>query len=150
MLTIGPGDDADLASYAEFWYAMLDECGLLGSGTVPDWRERLRVHFASLRRAGRMQWFVAHDGKRLAGTAAATLSGGEGDIFLDRRAWLAGIYIAPRYRRRGIARALTQAAIDWCREQGCASIGLRASDAGRPLYESLGFAPVSEMELRLR
>ena len=35
--------------------------------------------------------------------------------------------------------------IDWCRAQGIARVRLHASDAGRPLYASLGFTPTTEM-----
>ncbi|HZZ65005.1 MAG TPA: GNAT family N-acetyltransferase [Candidatus Baltobacteraceae bacterium] len=135
--------------FARFWYAMLEESGLLGSGVVADWQVRLREHFSRELEAKRMGWFVALDGGRIVGTAAAFLHGGPSYIFKDRAATLAGIYVLPRYRRRGIARELTQRAVAWCREQGCASVRLRASTAGRPLYESLGFHDGDEMVLTL-
>ena len=37
----------------------------------------------------------------------------------------------------------------WLREQGLQSVDLHASDAGRHLYETLGFEPTNEMRLRL-
>lgn len=135
--------------FALFWYAMLEECGLLGSGVVADWRVRLREHFSREMEAQRMRWFVALEGMRIAGTAAAFLHGGPSYIFKDRAATLAGIYVVPPYRRRGIARELTERAVTWCRDQGCASVRLRASAAGRPLYESLGFRDGDEMVLTL-
>ncbi len=66
-----------------------------------------------------------------------------------RRAWIHSVYIEPPFRRRGIARQLTQTIISWCREQGFEWIYLHASEQGRPLYESLGFEPSSEMRLKL-
>jgi hypothetical protein len=42
-----------------------------------------------------------------------------------------------------------QAAIESCRERGLSAVLLHASDAGRPLYESMGFTPTSEMRLVL-
>jgi GNAT superfamily N-acetyltransferase len=66
-----------------------------------------------------------------------------------RRAWIHSLYIEPSCRRRGIARRLTQTIIAWCRERGFQWLYLHASEQGRPLYESLGFAPASEMRLRL-
>ena len=38
----------------------------------------------------------------------------------------------------------------WCRAQGMSSLNLHASDSGRALYESLGFAPTNEMRIDLR
>jgi GNAT superfamily N-acetyltransferase len=67
-----------------------------------------------------------------------------------RRAWIHSLYIEPPFRRRGIARQLTQTIISWCRGQGFEWIYLHASEQGRPLYESLGFEPSSEMRLKLR
>ncbi len=63
----------------------------------------------------------------------------------ELRAYLFGLYVAPGCRRRGIARSLVEAAREAAREAGAAAVVLHASDAGRPLYESLGFAPTSEM-----
>lgn len=66
-----------------------------------------------------------------------------------RRAWIHSVYVEPSYRRRGMGRQLTQTIIAWCRERGFGWIHLHASDQGRPLYESLGFVPSSEMRLKL-
>ena len=66
-----------------------------------------------------------------------------------RRAWIHSVYIEPRFRRRGIGRQLTQTIIEWCREREFEWIYLHASEKGRPLYESLGFEPSSEMRLKL-
>jgi len=63
----------------------------------------------------------------------------------ELRAYLFGLYVDARFRRRGIARSLVEAARRTAREAGAAAVILHASDAGRPLYESLGFASTSEM-----
>jgi hypothetical protein len=39
--------------------------------------------------------------------------------------------------------------IGWSREQGYANLFLHASNEGRHLYETLGFAPTNEMVLEL-
>ncbi|MGA5822019.1 GNAT family N-acetyltransferase [Kitasatospora sp. NPDC094028] len=48
----------------------------------------------------------------------------------------------PAHRRRGHARAVTTALLDALQAAGCGSIELRATEAGAPLYHSLGFAPL--------
>jgi GNAT superfamily N-acetyltransferase len=63
--------------------------------------------------------------------------------------WVLNVYTEPAYRRRGLAKVVLQTMIGWCREQGFRSVSLHASDAGRSLYESLGFRPTSEMQLVL-
>jgi len=67
-----------------------------------------------------------------------------------RRATLLNVYVYPEFRRRGVARQLMHTMIAWCRDQHFAGVFLHASKDGRPLYESLGFEPTSEMRLQLR
>jgi GNAT superfamily N-acetyltransferase len=53
------------------------------------------------------------------------------------------------HRRKGVARELMKVMIAWCRENGFTSVGLHASEEGRPLYEQLSFQPTNEMRLNL-
>jgi GNAT superfamily N-acetyltransferase len=66
-----------------------------------------------------------------------------------RRAWIHSVYVEPACRRRGVGRQLTETILGWCREQAFQWVYLHASEEGRPLYESLGFEPATEMRLRL-
>jgi GNAT superfamily N-acetyltransferase len=70
--------------------------------------------------------------------------------FRPKRAMILNVFVDEEYRRRGIARALMEQTIAWCREDGFAFVGLHASDKGRPLYESMGFKPTNEMRLSLK
>ncbi|WP_031070138.1 GNAT family N-acetyltransferase [Streptomyces sp. NRRL S-118] len=45
----------------------------------------------------------------------------------------------PEFRRRGYARAVVTALMDWMAVRGCKRISLTASPEGEPLYTSLGF-----------
>lgn len=65
-------------------------------------------------------------------------------------AYLMSLYVEPHFRRRGIARRLLDLTIVWARSQGLTEVRLHASDQGRPLYETLGFKPTSEMRLLLQ
>jgi ribosomal protein S18 acetylase RimI-like enzyme len=69
--------------------------------------------------------------------------------FEPTRAWILNIYVEPEHRRQGLAKAMTEALIDWCRQNGFASVALHASEYGRGLYEKLGFRPTNEMRLVL-
>jgi GNAT superfamily N-acetyltransferase len=55
------------------------------------------------------------------------------------------VYTEPEWRGKGIARALMLIVMEWARTQGFDRVVLHASDAGRPLYVSLGFVPTNEM-----
>jgi GNAT superfamily N-acetyltransferase len=72
-------------------------------------------------------------------------------ILDGRQGLIVNVFVEREYRRQGVARALTEAALDWGREAGLVSIVLHASPAGRPLYEALGFVTTNEMRYdRLR
>lgn len=62
---------------------------------------------------------------------------------------IVNVYTEPAHRRRGLARQLMLAMIDWCRASGVRTIILHASGQGQRLYESLGFKPTNELSLRL-
>jgi ribosomal protein S18 acetylase RimI-like enzyme len=66
-----------------------------------------------------------------------------------RRGNILNVYTHANFRRRGLARELITAALEWCRENQIDTIILHASASGRPLYEALGFTPTNEMRLRL-
>jgi len=55
------------------------------------------------------------------------------------------VYTEPGSRRRGIARALMQAMMEWAKARSFDRLLLHASDGGRSLYRSLGFAATNEM-----
>ena len=57
------------------------------------------------------------------------------------------VYTEPQRRRRGMARALMQVALEWCAANRVGAIILHASEDGRALYESLGFTATNEMRL---
>jgi GNAT superfamily N-acetyltransferase len=53
--------------------------------------------------------------------------------------WIGAVGVAPEARRRGLGAALTEAAVRWLRERGARTVLLYATEAGRPVYERLGF-----------
>ena len=66
-----------------------------------------------------------------------------------RRGNVMNVYTHRDYRRRGLAKQMTTQVLDWCRENKIYSVVLNASDAGRPIYESLGFRATNEMRVQL-
>jgi len=60
------------------------------------------------------------------------------------------VYTEPAWRGRGVARALMRQLMQWAADQDYDRLVLHASDDGRPLYVSLGFAPTNEMLWRPR
>jgi GNAT superfamily N-acetyltransferase len=65
-------------------------------------------------------------------------------------AYVLNVYTEPAHRRRGLARRLMREVLAWARRKGAAIVSLHASDAGRPVYEGLGFKEGREMRIRLK
>jgi GNAT superfamily N-acetyltransferase len=61
--------------------------------------------------------------------------------------YLLSMFVEEGFRRAGVAKAIVQAAIEATRTAGHPRLSLHASEAGRPLYASLGFTPSPEMWL---
>lgn len=93
-------------------------------------------------------WLAESDGK-IVGGAGIVISPWPGVLGspLAKRAMILNMFVERDYRRRGIARALMETMIAWCKAAGFSFVGLHASDEGRPLYEALGFKPTNEMRL---
>ena len=53
--------------------------------------------------------------------------------------WVHGIVVRPECRRTGLGTRLTEVAIAWLRGRSVETVLLLATDAGRPVYEHLGF-----------
>jgi GNAT superfamily N-acetyltransferase len=64
-----------------------------------------------------------------------------------RQAIVVNVYTEPEFRRRGVARLLMTALLNWARSIQLESLVLHATADGKPLYESLGFRQTNEMRL---
>ena len=60
-----------------------------------------------------------------------------------------GVATLPEYRRRGIGTAITAFAIDDVRDEADLA-WLQSTEMGRPLYERMGFRPVSDWDVWVR
>lgn len=95
-----------------------------------------------------LAWVFEADG-RVVASGAVSVYGlpPRPDNFTEKALLLHSIYTDPLYRRRGLARQIVSHAIDVCRAMGVPHLTLHASDAGRPLYESMGFHATGQMRL---
>jgi GNAT superfamily N-acetyltransferase len=57
----------------------------------------------------------------------------------EQWAFVYNVYTEPPHRRHGLARQLMEVIHQWCRDRGLKTVGLNASEFGRPMYESLGY-----------
>jgi GNAT superfamily N-acetyltransferase len=94
------------------------------------WRNRLRFYDFVLR-VPTAHATVGVIDERIVATALGVANGPVG--------WLGAIVVDAEYRGRGFGRAMTEDAMERLRAAGCRTMSLEATDAGRPLYERMGF-----------
>ena len=150
MLTTRIATINDSLLITEHRSAMFAEVGL-GSGDVLatmsqsfcPWVERM---MAACKYVG---WIVEEDGQPVASAGFFELEWpphpfdptGEG------RGYLLNFWVEPSHRRKGLAKELVKLAVAESRRRGFTVTTLHASDAGRLVYETLGFRRTSEMWL---
>jgi predicted N-acetyltransferase YhbS len=95
-----------------------------------DWGDRRRnLEFVTAHAETRP--VVAEADGGIVGTSVLSVNGTVG--------WIGTVWVDPAWRRRGIGLDLTRATIDEAEAAGCRTLVLVATEAGRPLYERLGF-----------
>ena len=63
----------------------------------------------------------------------------------EKRGYILNVFVEPEYRHRGLARSLVERCMEEARVRNIRVMALHASDAGRPIYEKLGFRSSNEM-----
>lgn len=89
---------------------------------------------------GRITFFTAEHGSHTVGICSvsrcySTFSCSDTAVFED-------FYIRPDYRKKGIARRLSEEAQRWCRERGIESITVCSAPCDEEMYRALGFTAV--------
>ncbi len=150
--TIRRAATADLEILVEHRRAMFKDMGHNDDAALDSMSTRFRVWLLRHMNAGDYHaWLIsAPDG---------VIAAGAGLWLMDwpphmlgkaaRRGNILNVYTAERFRRRGLARVLMEAVLQWCRENGVDTVILHASPAGKSLYESMGFESTNEMRLHL-
>ena len=107
-----------------------DVAAAAGAVLRGDWGDRAAFFRFATGHPNCRPLLAERDGE-IVGTGVATVSG--------RVGWVGTIWVAPALRGRGLGRALTEAVIEQLEDSGCWTFVLVATEAGRPVYERLGF-----------
>jgi GNAT superfamily N-acetyltransferase len=139
---------ADAAAIARHRVSMFRDMGMLDGRDAAALETGALAHLTTALADGTYRgWLIEYDGVVVAGAGVIlrpllprpeSPRGGEDAEVLN-------VYTEPAHRRRGLARRLIEHVLSWSRARGLRQISLHASDAGRPLYEQLGFVPTNEM-----
>jgi GNAT superfamily N-acetyltransferase len=92
-------------------------------------------------------WIVEEDG-RVAGSAGLMIVDWPPHTLhpeSNQRGYLLNVYVEAEFRKRGLAHRLIECCLGEARRRGIRVVTLHSSDAGRPVYEKLGFHATSEM-----
>ena len=142
----------DLATLVAHRRAMFHDMGYRDEAALDAMSAKFRPWVEARMNAGEyLAWLVeAPDG---------TVAAGAGLWLMDwpphmigagsRRGNILNVFTAEKFRRRGLARRLMEAVLQWCRENSVDTIILHASPDGRRLYESLGFQASNEMRVQM-
>ena len=118
-----------------------------------DWLSQTTQFLDSARQSLNYAAFVAEVDHRIIGSASCQQFAGLYPNILTAEhrqyGYIWGVYVEPNYRRKGIAKQLTQATINYLKSIGCTHAILNASPMGKPVYEQLGFQAGNTMQLNL-
>lgn len=146
-ITIRQAAAHDLGIAANYWNAIVKEAWNEDwDRKYPNWRGMFLAVVEKRMAQGLQRYYVAEAASEVVGVAGAQV----GEAFFGAiRGYVEGVYVVPAFRRRGVASRLMRECIDWLKSMKCDAVRLQSTVDGRPLYESLGFAPTDELELRL-
>jgi len=120
-----------------------------------DWTavgEACRRYFAKTLPSGQFIVFVAEAEGRIIATSGLSFVSRppSGTSYSRSEGYVTNIYAVSAWRGRGVATALLKATMEHAKHQGARLVYLHTSDAGRPVYEKLGFAEYPRyMQLKL-
>jgi GNAT superfamily N-acetyltransferase len=151
-ITIREGTLADISEIARQRRRMCEDMNYSDDSALSSMVSATAEYLNKAIPEGSFRSWLACDDARVVAGGAVVISLWPAHAYESKcwRATILNVYTEPEYRRRGIARQLMEVIIDWCKQQGFASVTLHASEHGRPLYESLGFVDSNEMRLNLR
>lgn len=143
---------ADIADLVRLRRMMFEAMGFDDAAQLAGADGAAATYFATTIPAGHFHGWLA-----VTSTGTAVGSGG---VVIDQHppgpgnlsgqiGYIMNVVTTPRYRRRGIARQIMQAMLEWLAERGVRCMALHATEMGRPLYVELGFADSNEMRLQV-
>ncbi|MCC5646355.1 GNAT family N-acetyltransferase [Nostoc sp. CHAB 5824] len=138
---------------SKHFYQMWLDISVHESNIDLDWQNITLQFIEEARRSLLYKAFVAEVDNTVVGSASCQLFAGlYPNVFKDeyrKFGYIWGVYVEQSNRRQGIAKCLTNRAIEYLKVIGCTRVLLNASPLGKPVYSSLGFSEGNIMQLDL-
>ena len=142
------GTLADVAVIAAHRRLMFEAMGALTAEDGPALEVSSRKYLMEALAAGEyLAWLAEWEGRVVGGAGAVLrrllprprhLEGGQ-------EAYVLNVWLDEAHLERGVATRLMRELMAWCEARGIRRVSLHASDAGRRVYERLGFTATNEM-----
>jgi len=145
-----PGDETTIACQRA---SMFRDMGLISDKEAEELAKASEPWISRLLHDGEyFGWFVLWESNVVAGGGIRLQEMGPvpGCLRVGRWGHIANVYTEPAHRRRGLARFLMDAILEWADLNHVDHLTLSASQDARILYESLGFASTSDMKRDVR
>jgi ribosomal protein S18 acetylase RimI-like enzyme len=139
---------ADAALIAEHRYAMFAEMGKSERAALDAMKSNFVPRVERMIEAGKYVGWIVMGGER------PVASGGFFELEWpphpldpagEHRGYLLNFWVDPEYRGKGLARMLVRKGLAESKRRGLQVTALHASEAGRRVYEKMGFIGTSEM-----
>ena len=127
---------------------MFESMGALVAKDAPELEAASRRYLEAAVPAGEyLAWLAEWEGRVVAGAGAVLrrLLPRPGHLDGGEEAYVLNVWVDEAHRGRGVATRLIREVIAWCASRGIRRVSLHASDAGRRVYERLGFTATNEM-----
>ena len=152
-ITIREASQNEDSLIARHFYQMWMDNDVPDESIRSDWLETTLQFINNARQDLFYQAFIAEvDGVAIGSASCQIFAGLYPQVLVEnyrKYGYIWGVYVEPAYRRKGIAKQLTNMAIAYLKSLGCTRVILHASPSGKPVYTSLGFSESNEMRLDL-
>jgi GNAT superfamily N-acetyltransferase len=148
MLTTRLAAISDAALITAHREAMFAEMGQSTESVLAEMSRNFEPWVKRMMEAGRyVGWFIEDGGRPIASAGFFELEWPPHplDPASSQRGYLLNFWVEPEYRKRGLASSLVKESLIEAQRRGLLVVALHASDAGKPVYESMGFRATNEM-----
>lgn len=148
---IRPAEPEDIDLLAGDYLALWDSYGVPREHHRPDAGNIVRTFLIEATEVFELGAFICeHEGKPVASACCQVRRSPYPEILQEphrKIGYVWSVYINEKHQKRGLGAALMRCCLDHLQSIGCTSVVLHSSDAGRRLYQKLGFTATEELSI---